>query len=234
MKDISVAILSGGMATRLGEVTKSTPKSLLPIAGVPMLCHQINFLKKQGVCNIVLCVGHLGNVIRDYFGDTWNDINLIYSSENTALLGTGGAIKKAIPHLTKTFFVLNGDTYLPINYSLLLDYFYNQNKLGMMTLYKSDDYNINNVIFKNENIITYNKTQKKLEMTHADSGLYLFDSSVFNVYPDNLNFDLSRIFTDLLSNNQLAGYELQQKFYDMGTFQGLNELKSIFNSINQV
>ncbi len=110
---IPVAILAGGLATRLGGMTQSVPKSLLPVAGEPFIAHQLRLLQARGVQQVVLCLGHLGQPVQHYVGDgsRWS-LQVRYSWESDVLLGTGGALKRAAPLLGDRFFVLYGDSYL--------------------------------------------------------------------------------------------------------------------------
>src|ERR1700691_1134860 len=106
----TVAILSGGLATRLRPKTDRIPKSLLSIAGRPFIFHQLDLLKNQGVTRVVLCVGHFGDQIRAAVGDGRSlGLAISYSFDGTELLGTGGALKQALPFLGDNFFALNGD-----------------------------------------------------------------------------------------------------------------------------
>src|SRR5580658_3498417 len=115
---LPVAILAGGLATRLRPLTDRVPKSLLKIAGRPFIFHQLELLKTQGVGRAVLCVGHLGEQIEAAVGDGRAlDLEIEYSFDGSELLGTGGALKKALPLLGEEFFVLNGDSYLPCSLS---------------------------------------------------------------------------------------------------------------------
>src|ERR1700734_2407964 len=97
---LPVAVLAGGAASRLHPLTKATPKSLVEVAGKPFIVHQLNLLRREGVERVVLCVGHLGEKIEEFVGDR--------------LLGTGGALRHALPLLGKAFFVLYGDSYLDV------------------------------------------------------------------------------------------------------------------------
>src|SRR5581483_11827358 len=125
LSQIPVAILAGGLATRLRPITEKIPKSLVPVAGQPFLHHQLKQLHAQGIRHAVLCVGHLGEMIRDDFGDgSAYGIRLEYSFDGPKLLGTGGALKQALPKLGKEFFVLYGDSYLPIDYAPIADFFH--------------------------------------------------------------------------------------------------------------
>jgi N-acetyl-alpha-D-muramate 1-phosphate uridylyltransferase len=228
LSEIPVAILAGGLATRLGDITKKIPKSLVNVAGNPILFYQLELLRAEGIRKVVLCIGHLGEMIQQSFGSVWNDIQLEYSFDGEMLLGTGGSIKNAIPKLGDEFFILNGDTYLPVNYSEILRMFNSCQRSGLVTVYKSDPtFNLNNIIFKNGEVIVYDKYLKSPEMEYVDSGLCLFKSSVFEKYPSNYKFDLSKVFSDLLEEKELFGYQIYQKFYDMGSPRGLSELESL-------
>ena len=113
---LPVVILAGGLATRLYPVTQKIPKSLILIAGRPFIDHQW-ILKEKGVARVVLCVGNFGAMIESYVGDGsrsgWKDR---YSYDGDALLGTGGAIKKAAGMLPEAFMILYGDSYLDIDF----------------------------------------------------------------------------------------------------------------------
>ena len=114
---LPVAILAGGLATRLRPITERIPKVLVPVAGRPFLAHQLELLRGQGIRRAVLCVGHLGEMVQREFGDgAAHGVQLDYSFDGPAPLGTGGAVKRALPLLHDRFFVLYGDSYLPIDF----------------------------------------------------------------------------------------------------------------------
>jgi NDP-sugar pyrophosphorylase family protein len=122
LSQIPVAILAGGLATRLRPVTEKIPKSLVPVAGKPFLAHQLALLKSRGIRRAVLCLGYLGEMIQRDFGDGGKfGVKLDYSFDGEKLLGTGGAIKRALPKLGGEFFVLYGDSYLPLQYAPVWD-----------------------------------------------------------------------------------------------------------------
>ena len=222
----TVLILCGGLATRLQPITKTIPKSLVMVNNKPMLQYQLDMLQKQGIRHVVLCVGYLGEMIQDTFGDKYRDILLEYSFDGTKLMGTGGAIKKAYSKLSDTFFVLYGDSYLPVEYKPILEYFHTTNKEGLMTLFKNNNlYDISNVVFKDNQIICYDKKNKIIDMDYIDYGLSIFNVSVFKTYPADCSFDLSQVMVNLVNNKQLAGYEVFNRFYEMGSINGLNELE---------
>jgi MurNAc alpha-1-phosphate uridylyltransferase len=130
------AILCGGLATRLRPVTEKIPKSLIPIHGEPFIAHQLRLLCSKGITRAVLCCGHLGEMIQDFVGNgSGFSLEVSYSFDGTPLLGTGGAIRKALPHLDKSFFVLYGDSYLECDYQDIARSFHAADTLGMMTIY---------------------------------------------------------------------------------------------------
>jgi NDP-sugar pyrophosphorylase family protein len=222
----TVLILCGGLATRLQPITKTIPKSLVMINSKPMLQYQLDMLQKQGIRHVVLCVGYLGEMIKDTFGDKYEDILLEYSFDGSKQLGTGGAIKKTYSKLSNTFFVLYGDSYLPVEYKPILEYFNTTNKSGLMTLFKNDNlYDTSNVIFKDNQIVCYDKKNKTSDTNYIDYGLSIFNVSVFNTYPADCSFDLSQVMVNLVNDKQIAGYEVFNRFYEMGSINGLNELE---------
>ena len=174
--DIPVAILAGGLATRLRPVTEKIPKSLIPVAGKPFLAHQLELLRSRGVQRAVLCVGYLGEMIRRDFGDGEKfGVKLDYSFDGEKLLGTGGAIKRALPLLGDEFFVLYGDSYLPVEYAPIAEFFRRGGKLGCMTVYRNEGrYDTSNVVFRDGEILVYDKKNRLPEMRHIDYGLSLF------------------------------------------------------------
>jgi NDP-sugar pyrophosphorylase family protein len=230
--EIPVAILAGGLATRLRPITEKIPKSLISIAGKPFLAHQLELLRSRGIRRVVLCVGHLGEMIQREFGDgAAFDLRLEYSFDGPKLLGTGGAIKRALSLLGMEFFVLYGDSYLPIEYRPVVEFFRRSGKLGCMTVYRNEGrYDTSNVVFRDGNVVVYDKTNRRPEMQHIDYGLSLFQATVFNAYPADKPFDLAEVMGKLVQERQLAGYEVRERFYEIGSPAGLAELESLLQS----
>ena len=230
--DISVAILAGGLATRLRPITEKIPKSLVPIAGRPFLAHQLELLHARGFRRAVLCIGHLGEMIQRDFGDgSAFGVRLDYSFDGPKLLGTGGALKRALPLLGDEFFVLYGDSYLPVAYRPIAEFFRCSGKLGCMTVYRNEGrYDTSNVVFHDGEIAVYDKKDRRPEMRHIDYGLSLFKASAFESYPADRPFDLAEVMGKLVREKQLAGYEITERFYEMGSPQGLAELESLLQS----
>ncbi len=230
--EIPVAILAGGLATRLRPITEKIPKSLVPVAGKPFLAHQLELLCLRGIRRVVLCVGHLGEMIQCDFGDgSAFGVRLDYSFDGPKLLGTGGAIRRALPLLGDDFFVLYGDSYLPADYASVADFFRRRGKLGCMTVYHNQGrYDTSNVVFRDGEIVVYDKQNRRPEMHYIDYGLSLFKKPVFESYAPDLPFDLAEVMSKLVREKQLVGYEVHERFYEMGSPAGLAELESLLQS----
>lgn len=229
---LPVAILAGGMATRLRPITEKIPKLLVEVAGEPFFSHQLRLLKKQGLTRIVLCVGYLGDMIVDLYGDgaKWG-VQLDYSFDGEKLLGTGGALIRALPKLGDAFYVLYGDSYLPVDYRAVGKSFLASGKLGLMTVFENREaYDASNVWWENGRIKHYSKKEKVPQMRHIDYGLSLFRAAAFDAYPRDAVVDLATVQTDLVRRGELAGYEMKQRFYEIGSHAGLQELDQLLRT----
>ncbi len=224
-----VAILAGGLATRLRPITEKVPKVLVPVAGKPFLEHQLALLRREGVTRAVLCVGHLGEMVRRDFGDgSAHGVELEYSFDGPVLLGTGGALKRALPLLGEKFFVLYGDSYLPVPFAPVAEYFELSGRAGLMTVFQNEGrYDTSNVVFGDGEIKVYDKKNRLPEMRHIDYGLSLFKASVFEEWPGDRPFDLAEVMQRLVAQKQLAGYEVKERFYEVGSHAGLAELEAL-------
>jgi len=222
-----VAILAGGLATRLRPLTDKIPKVLVPVAGKPFFVHQLELLRRQGVTRVVLCLGHLGEKVREQFGDgSAHGVRLDYSFDGPVLLGTGGALKQALPRLGEKFFVLYGDSYLPIDFAPVAEAFERSGKLGLMTVYRNEGrYDTSNVVFADSEIKVYDKKTRLAEMRHIDYGLSLFRAAALDEYPAGAKFDLADLMQRLVARRQLAGFEVLERFFEIGSPGGLAELE---------
>lgn len=225
---MDIAIVCGGLSTRLGSLTKNIPKSLIDIEGRPFIYYQLKLLEKNEFTHVVLCVNNFGDKIEKYVKTLKLNMYINFSYDGHYALRTGGAIKNALPHLGDKFFVLYGDSYLPIEYKKIEDYYKNQcNKLSLMTTYRNENpiYK-NNVLIdiKNGNIIEYDKKLISPQNKHIDYGLGAFKKETFERFPF-YGFDLSLIYKSLIRNNELANFEVSQKFYEIGSFDGIEEFK---------
>ncbi len=230
--ELPVAILAGGLATRLRPVTEKTPKLLLEVAGEPFFSHQIRLLKKSGLTHLVLCVGHLGEKIVAEYGDGARfGVRIDYSFDGPRLLGTGGALIRALPQLGPAFYVLYGDSYLPIDYLAVGGFFLNCGRLGLMTVYENQErYDASNVWFEDGEIRVYDKKSRLPQMRHIDYGLGLFHAAAFDGWPRAAAVDLSDVQKALVARRELAGYEIGQRFYEIGSHAGLAELDTLLKT----
>ena len=224
---IPVAILAGGLATRLRPVTEAIPKALVPIDGEPFLAHQLRLLKRSGITQVVLCVGYLGEKIRE-FASTGREFGLEveYSFDGPHLLGTGGAIRRALPLLGKQFFVLYGDSYLPCDYGAVERAFLESGKAGLMTVFRNAGrWDRSNIEFSEGRIVRYDKVHSVPEMQYIDYGLGIFRAEVVDALPAEQVHDLAAVYQDLLRRNRLAAYEVSERFYEIGSMAGIQELR---------
>lgn len=218
-----VAILAGGLATRLRPITQTIPKSLIEVAGKTFIEHQLEYLRKQGITTVVLCIGYLGEMIQEIVGDgaRWS-MKVRYSLDGPVLLGTGGALVQALPMLGERFFILYGDSYLPIDFAKVQTAFVNSGQLGLMTVLRNQNlWDRSNVQFENGQLIKYNKEEITPLMHHIDYGLGVLEASALNDYSSGLSFDLSEVYNKLVLQKHLAGYEVFERFYEIGSSQGI-------------
>jgi NDP-sugar pyrophosphorylase family protein len=226
-----VVILAGGLATRLGPVTEKIPKALLEVGGRAFLERQIELLGRNSIKEVILCIGYLGEMIEQRYGDgSTLGVRMKYSYDGPKLLGTGGAIKKALSILPDAFFVLYGDSYLPVDYRAVASAFEQRRKPALMTVFRNADaWDMSNVWFQDGSIRLYSKREKLQEMRHIDYGLMICRREIFDDYPDNVSFDLADVFENLSQNGKLAGYEVTQRFYEIGSPSGLAELRGLLS-----
>lgn len=227
---LPVAILAGGLATRLRPITETIPKALVDVAGQPFILRQLDYLRAQGVSRVVLCVGFLGEQIRNVVGDgTGSGLSVSYSQDWPDLLGTGGALKQALPLLGPQFFVLYGDSYLPIDFAAVERAFLASGKPALMTVQHNGDlWDKSNVLFSNGVIVEYNKRAPTADMAHIDYGLGAISAHIIADQPASGPFDLADIYHRLSLSGQLAGYEVRERFYEIGSHQGLAEAADYF------
>lgn len=231
---LPVAILAGGLATRLRPLTETIPKSLVEINGEPFLWHQLRLLRSKGVDRVVLCVGHLGEMVRKSVADGSDfGIHIEYSFDGPALLGTAGALKTALPLLGKCFFVLYGDSYLPIDYHAVETAYRASGKSGLMTVYRNEGkWDTSNVEFDGGRIVAYSKKQRTPEMHFIDYGLGILRADVLDRVPQGIAFDLATLYEGLVGSDELAGFEAPHRFYETGSFDGITELSAHLKGLN--
>jgi NDP-sugar pyrophosphorylase family protein len=228
-------ILAGGYATRMRPLTEHIPKALIEVEGRPFLWHQLELLKRQGVRQVVLALGYLGESIQQRFGDgSEMGVSLKYSFDGAIPLGTGGAIRKALALLTERFFVLYGDSYLTCDYRSVQEAFEFHGLPGLMTVYRNEDYfDRSNVEYNGKQILRYDKKDRTASMRHIDYGLGAFNRSAFASIRPGEACDLADVYQALLGSGELAALEVQERFYEIGSPEGLRETADFLSRFRQ-
>jgi NDP-sugar pyrophosphorylase family protein len=245
---LPVAILAGGLATRLRPITETIPKALVEVAGQPFIIHQLARLRAAGIKTVVLCVAHLADQIEAVLGDGAKlGLDIRYSHDGGKLLGTGGALRQALPLLGERFLVLYGDSYLTCDYAEVARAFVASGKRGLMTVYRNDgQYDASNVRYRDGQILAYDKTPGLPDMTHIDYGLGALRAEALAGYPvpkveggglaptpEDNKLDLARVYQDLLAAGELAGYEVTERFYEIGSPAGLDDTRRFIQTLQE-
>jgi MurNAc alpha-1-phosphate uridylyltransferase len=230
----ALALLAGGLATRLRPLTLTVPKSLVKVAGEPFIAHQLRLLASQGIGDIVLCTGHLGEQITEYVGDGAGfGCRVRYSFDGDRQLGTGGALQKAMPLLGDRFFVMYGDSYLPTRFAPVLRAFERTGLPALMTVFRNAGrWDTSNVEFADGIIRRYDKVDRTTAMLHIDYGLGVIAADAFAVRPADEAFDLADFYRDLARRGYLAGLEVAERFYEIGSPEGLDETDAFLRQLN--
>ncbi len=222
-----VVILAGGLATRLRPLTETIPKALVEVNGEPFLAHQLRLLRANGIERVIICAGYLGELIQEYAGDGSRfGLRVDFVFDGPRLLGTAGAIRRALPLLERAFFVLYGDSYLLCEYRAVQTAFERSGKQALMTVFRNQRrWDTSNVEYVNGHIAAHDKRQPTPRMHYIDYGLGVFHRSAFDLVPHDRPADLAALYQDLLTRGELAAYEVSQRFYEIGSFAGLEEIR---------
>jgi MurNAc alpha-1-phosphate uridylyltransferase len=220
---LPIAILAGGTATRLRPASDTVPKSLVPVAGEPFVAHQLRLLRREGIEQAVLCIGHLGEMIRAFVGDGADfGLKVAYSEDGAQPLGTGGALRHALPLLGEAFFVLYGDSYLDISFAPVLAAFQRSGAPALMTVFRNDGrWDTSNIVFDGSRILRHDKRATTPDMHHIDYGLGIFAREALANLSPTWPLDLADVYAALAADGGLVGYEVTQRFYEIGTPDGL-------------
>jgi len=222
-----VVILSGGMASRMRPMTEKIPKAMIEVNGRPFIYHQLRLLKSKGITNVMLCVGYLGEIIERYVQDGRKfSLQVEYFYDGAKLLGTGGAIKHIANKLPIHFFVLYGDSYLDVDYLNIETMYRKCGKKGIMTVFRNNgQWDTSNVLFRDGELVKYSKKNRNEEMRYIDYGISILNKTVFDTFPADIPFDLADVYEKLCDENQLQGCEVFERFYEIGSPRGLEDLK---------
>jgi NDP-sugar pyrophosphorylase family protein len=230
--DIQCVILAGGLATRMRPLTDQIPKAMLPVAGRPFIDHQLTHLARTGVTDVVLSIGYRGELLRDHVGDgARHGLRVTYVDEGSELRGTAGALRLALAEgaLAEAFLVTWGDSYLPIDFSEVWTAFRASGLPALMTVFRNDGrWDTSNVIFEGGRIVLYDKTRATrptAEFTYIDYGLMGLERRLVETrIPAAGKADLAPLFHALSLEGGLAGLEARERFHEIGSLEGLEEL----------
>jgi NDP-sugar pyrophosphorylase family protein len=224
-----VIILAGGLATRLRPITEKIPKALVEVGGQPFIAHQLRLLQSYGAHCVVVSAWYKGEMIREFVGNGEQfglDVQYVFDGDHP--LGTAGAIRQALPLLKGPFFVLYGDSYLPCDYADVQEHFDQHTQPGLMTVYRNHGkWDTSNVEMSNDNILCYDKKERTPRMEFIDYGLGMFKPEVFASLPQGQPADLTEVYQNLVAQHNLLAYEVKQRFYEIGSFDGLRELDEL-------
>jgi D-sedoheptulose 7-phosphate isomerase len=226
--DISVALLAGGLETRLGSLAAKVPKALLDVAGRPFIDHQLGLLRRSGIERVVLCLGYLGEQVEAHVGDgSVHGLSVRYSYDGPRLLGTGGALRRALPLLGESFFVMYGDSYTNVDFRTVLDHFLSVDADGCMTVFKNDGrWDRSNVQFEDGRLLMYDKQSPSPEMRHIDYGVLLLRRGAVERIPAGSRYDLADLLHTMVIEGRMVAYEVAQRFYEIGSRDGLAETRA--------
>ena len=227
---MQAVILAGGLGNRLKPVTETIPKVLVPVAGKPFLRYLLKMLTERGIDDIVLCVGHLKEQVQEYFGDGRKlGMRIQYSEETGKLLGTAGALKQAQGLLQDYFLLLNGDTYLPINYRSVERAFLKSGKKAVMVVYGNRDNTgvRNNVALDGSLVARYDKRGADPNLKYVEAGALIMKREVLELVKLGQAVSLEEgIYPALIGQREVAAFVTEQRFYDIGTPEQLKEFEA--------
>jgi NDP-sugar pyrophosphorylase family protein len=229
MADAPLALLAGGLATRLRPITETVPKALVDIEGRPFIEHQLELFARHGIRRVVLCLGYLGEQIADRLGTTAYGIDLAYSYDGPSLVGTGGALRRAAPLLGDACWVVYGDSYMDIDYRAVWSRFETTRAPALMVVLGNNGrWDQSNVLFRDGQLLKYDKRGLDPEMSYIDYGVALLRREIVERIPENRPFDLADLYSTLVADRIMIGYEVTERFYEIGSPEGLAEARQLF------
>jgi NDP-sugar pyrophosphorylase family protein len=222
---VPVALLAGGMATRLRPITETIPKALVEVAGRPFIDHQLDLLQRNGIRRIVMCLGYRGQQLQRHVGDgVARGIEIRYAYDGEKLMGTGGAVRRALHLLGDVFWVMYGDSYMDIDYPAVLAHFERSGADALMTVLRNGNrWDSSNVVFRDGRLVRYDKKVQTPDMDYIDYGVALLRRRAAERIPIDRPFDLAELYTSLVSDGRMIGYEVTNRFYEIGTPAALEE-----------
>jgi len=219
-----LAILAGGLGTRLGELGRTTPKALVPVAGRPFALWQLELLRVHGASRVIMCVGHRGDEVQARIGAPFG-LDVRYVHDPPGLAGTAGALRGALPLLGERFLVLYGDTYLRIDYAGVDRAAAGER--GLMTVLRNEGrWDVSNTVFAGGRVVRHDKAAPTPDMHWIDYGLGALRADALDLPGD----DLADVYGALAERGELAGYEATDRFYEIGTPDSLAETSAFLSA----
>ena len=229
---MQAVILAGGLGNRLRPLTERVPKPMITVHGKPFLEHQIELLRRHGIGSIVLCVGHLGHMVKEHFGDGSRfGVGIRYSDEGQRLMGTAGALKRAESLLDDEFFLTYGDAYLLLDYAAVMDYFRRRDRQALMVIYRNENqYARSNVAAADGYVTAYDKEKQTPEMVYINYGVSVLRKDTLAYIPPRRVYSQEELYERFINERQLLSYETDQRFYEVGSPEGLAEFSRLIAS----
>jgi len=224
-----IAVLAGGLGTRMRPLTEQLPKALLKVAGTPFVAHQLRLFAREGITDVKLLVGHCWEQIALFVGNGSRfGVEVDYVVDGPTLLGTGGAVRHALDRLGREFLVTYCDSWLDASYAPVVEAFHASGQPALMCVFRNENrWDASNVQFENGVIRRYSKKFCLPEMLHIDWGLGMLRASAVASRPMGKPWDLAELYEELSTSGRLAGYELTRRFYEIGSFKGLAEISRL-------
>ena len=221
---MQAVILTGGLGTRLGPMTQRVPKGMIEVQGRPFLEYQLDLLRRSGIDGVVLCVGHLGGMIEDHFGNGSKfGLDLRYSRDGPRLLGPAGALKRAEPLLGDRFFVTYGDAYLRVPYRALMGSFQASGRLAMMATYRNENrHGRSDVDVRGRYVVRYDK-EGRGGLKWINFGVTALQKPALSLIPKGVEYGEEDFYNDLIARRELLSYPVTRRFYEIGTPASLAE-----------
>ena len=222
MKKFEAIILSGGKGTRVRKYTKKIPKCLIKINDKPFIYYQLKYLKKNNIKNVIVSVNYLGEQIKSYLKKNIDFINTKIVNDGKSPLGTAGAIIKSLQYLKKNFFIIYGDSYLNFNLKKLVK----KKNLATMAIFRNNNkYDKSNIELQKLKKILYFRKISKKKLFYIDYGVSYVNKRIFKGIKKNTKIDLAILFEKISQNNMLKGFEVKKRFYEIGSYNGIRDIK---------
>ena len=221
MTKFDAIILSGGKGTRVKKYTKIKPKCLVDVNGKPFLYHQLKYLKKNNLKKIIISIGYLGKKVEKYLEQNIDFIHTKTIDDGIKPLGTGGATLKALKYLNKNFFIIYGDSYLNFDLKKMIK---KKNLVTMAIIKNKNKYDKSNIELKKLKKILYFKKNSKKGLKYIDYGVSYVNKQIFKGI-NRKKFDLSEFYQQISKKNMLEGFVVKKRFYEIGSYKGINDTK---------